>query len=152
MARNPMFKIFNTVFAVLFVICAGLQWNDPDPYLWMPLYLLTALSCVYALKDISAKRLNMFNIAVYSPYAVYNFVVIDGVFSWATEHNFDSLTQSMMATTPWIENTREFGGLIIMIVVCAINLYVSRQQVSNENFIDEDENARVAVLSPKVSS
>jgi len=145
-----MFKIFNTVFAVLFVICAGLQWNDPDPYLWMPLYLLTALSCVYALKDISAKRLNMFNIAVYSPYALYNFVVEDGVLSWATAHNFDSLTQSMMASTPWIENTREFGGLITMIVVCAINLYASRHQVSNEIFIEEDENARAAVPSPKV--
>jgi len=145
-----VFKIFNVVFAVLFLICAGLQWNDPDPYLWMPLYLLSVLSCAYAFKDISAKRLNMFNIAVYSPYALYNFGVKDGVFSWATEHNFDSLTQSMMATTPWIENTREFGGLIIMIVVCAINLYASRYQVSNEIFIDEDENARAAVPSPKV--
>jgi len=145
-----MFKIFNVVFAVLFLICAGLQWNDPDPYLWMPLYLLSVLSCVYAFKDISAKRLNMVNIAVYSPYALYNFVVEDGVLSWATAHNFDSLTQSMMASTPWIENTREFGGLITMIVVCAINLYASRHQVSNEIFIEEDENARAAVPSPKV--
>ena len=145
-----MFKIFNLVFAVLFLICAGLQWNDPDPYLWMPLYLLSVLSCAYAFKDISAKRLNMFNIAVYSPYALYNFVVEDGVLSWATAHNFDSLTQSMMASTPWIENTREFGGLITMIVVCAINLYASRHQVSNEIFIEEDENARAAVPSPKV--
>lgn len=144
-----MFKIFNVVFAVLFVVCAGLQWNDPDPYLWMPLYLSSVLSCVYAFKNISAKRLNMFNIAVYSPYAVYKFVAEDGVISWATEHNFDSLTQSMMATTPWIENTREFGGLIIMIVVCAINLYASRQYMSNEIFIEEDENARAAVPSPK---
>jgi hypothetical protein len=45
----------------------------------------------------------------------------------------------MMAATPWIENTREFGGLIIMIAVCAINLYVSRQQVSNENLNVVDE-------------
>ena len=147
-----MFKIFTLVFAALFLICAGLQWNDPDPYLWMPLYLLSVLSCVYAFKDISAKRLNMFNIAVYLPYAVYNFVVEDGVLSWATAHNFDSLTQSMMASTPWIENTREFGGLITMIVVCAINLYVSRKQVSNENFIEEDEATPVTVSSPKDSN
>ena len=134
-----MFKIFSLVLAVLFLICAGLQWNDPDPYLWMPLYLLSALSCAYAFKDISAKRLNIFNIAIYLPYAVYNFVTTDGVFSWATEHHFDSLTQSMMASTPWIENTREFGGLFIMVVVCAINLYVSRQYVSNENSNEADE-------------
>ena len=134
-----MYKIFNLIFGALFVICAGLQWNDPDPYLWMPLYLLSALSCAYAFKDVSAKRLNLFNIAIYLPYAVYNFVTTDGVLSWATEHHFDSLTQSMMASTPWIENTREFGGLFTMIVVCAINLYVSKQLVSNENSTEADD-------------
>ena len=134
-----MFKIFNLVFAVLFLICAGLQWNDPDPYFWIPLYLLSALSCAYAFKDVNAKRLNIFNIAVYSTYAIYLFVTKDGVISWATDHNFDSLTHSMLASAPWIENTREFGGLFIMLVVCAINLYFSRQQMSNENFTDSDE-------------
>jgi hypothetical protein len=139
MARNPVFKIFNLVFAVLFLICAGLQWNDPDPFFWIPLYLLSALSCAYAFKDVNAKRLNIFNIAVYSTYAIYLFVTKDGVISWATDHNFDSLTHSMLASAPWIENTREFGGLFIMLVVCAINLYFSRQQMSNENFTDSDE-------------
>ena len=139
MARNPVYKIFNLIFGALFVICAGLQWNDPDPYLWMPLYLLSALSCAYAFKDISAKRLNIFNIAVYLPYAVYNFLTADGVYSWATEHHFDSLTQSMMASTPWIENTREFGGLFTMIVVCSINLYFSKRLVSNENSTETDD-------------
>ena len=139
MARNPVFKIFNLVFAVLFLICAGLQWNDPDPFFWIPLYLLSALSCAYAFKDVNAKRLNIFNIAVYSTYAIYLFVTKDGVISWATDHNFDSLTHSMLASAPWIENTREFGGLFIMLVVCAINLYFSRPQMSNENFTDSDE-------------
>jgi len=134
-----VFKIFSLVFAVLFLICAGLQWNDPDPYFWIPLYLLSAMSCVLAFKHVSALRLDMFNIALYSAYAIYLFVAQDGVISWATEHHFDSLTQSMMASTPWIENTREFGGLFIMLVVCAINLYVSRQYVSNENSNEADE-------------
>jgi hypothetical protein len=134
-----MYKVFSIVFAVLFLISAGLQWNDPDPYLWMPLYLLSVLSCSYAFKGMSAKRLNIFNIAVYSVYAVYLFLEKDGVISWATEHHFDSLTQSMLASSPWIENTREFGGLFIMLVVCAINLYVGRQQLSDENFSEADE-------------
>jgi hypothetical protein len=136
---NLMVKVFNLVFAFLFLICAGLQWNDPDPYLWIPLYLSAALSCVYAFKNISAKRLNIFNIAIYSAYAAYLFFVQNGVISWASEHNFDSLTQSMMANTPWIENTREFGGLAIMLVVCALNLYLERRQISKENLLAEDE-------------
>jgi hypothetical protein len=136
---NLMVKVFNLVFASLFLICAGLQWNDPDPYFWMPLYLSAALSCAYAFKDISAKRLNIFNIAVYSVYAAYLLFVENGVISWATEHNFDSLTQSMLASAPWIENTREFGGLSIMLVVCAVNLYTERRRISKENLLAEDE-------------
>lgn len=128
-----MFKTFNIVFGVLFLVCAGLQWNDPDPYLWIPLYLLAALSCAYAYKAVMAKRLNIFNIVLYAVYAIYLFVAQDGVISWATEHHFDSLTRSMLASAPWIENTREFGGLFIMLVVCATNLYVSIQQVSQES-------------------
>jgi hypothetical protein len=128
-----MFKAFTLVFGVLFLICAGLQWNDPDPLLWIPLYLFSALSCAYAFKGVSAVRLNSFNIVLYGAYAVFLFLTKDGVISWATEHHFDSLTQSMMASTPWIENTREFGGLFIMLVVCAINLYVGSQQTSAEN-------------------
>jgi glucan phosphoethanolaminetransferase (alkaline phosphatase superfamily) len=134
-----MFKAFNLVFGVLFLICAVLQWNDPDPFLWIPLYLLAALSCAYAFKRVSAVRLNIFNIVLYAAYAVFLFVTKDGVISWATEHHFDSLTHSMMASSPWIENTREFGGLFIMLLVCAVNLYVGRQQAPVENSPEADE-------------
>jgi hypothetical protein len=135
-----MFKVFSLVFGVLFVICAGLQWNDPDPYLWIPLYLLSALSCAFAFKGVATQRLNIFNVALFSVYAIYLFVTKDGVISWATEHHFDSLTQSMMASTPWIENTREFGGLFIMLVVCAINLYVGIRQTSSDILTEVDDN------------
>ena len=90
-------------------------------------------------KGNSAVRLNTFNIVLYGAYAVFLFLTKDGVISWATEHHFDSLTHSMMASTPWIENTREFGGLFIMLVVCAVNLYVDRQQTPAENLPEADE-------------
>jgi len=105
----------------------------------IPLFLLSVMSCAYAFKRINALRLNIFNIAVYSAYAVYLFVAQDGVISWAVDHNFDSLTHSMLASAPWIENTREFGGLFIMWVVCSINLYVGRQYMSDENSTEADE-------------
>jgi hypothetical protein len=43
----------------------------------------------------------------------------------------------MMASAPWIENTREFGGLFIMTVVCAINLLVKRQAAVPEMDLSE---------------
>ena len=64
--------------------------------------------------------------------SVYLFVTEDGVWSWMVDHQFDSLTQSMMATAPWIENTREFGGLFIMLIVCAVNVLVQRKRTDND--------------------
>ncbi|WP_431198932.1 transmembrane 220 family protein [Mucilaginibacter sp. P25] len=43
-------KIFNIIWVVLFVTFAGLQYNDPDPYLWMPIYLYCAWFCYLAAK------------------------------------------------------------------------------------------------------
>jgi hypothetical protein len=34
----------------------------------------------------------------------------------------------MKATKPWIENTREFGGLAIMVVVLSVNLIRDRKK------------------------
>jgi ABC-type enterochelin transport system permease subunit len=123
-----MFKVFNVVFGLIFVACAALQWNDPDLYLWIALYLAAALSCACAYASIKATKLNLAIMAIYAVYAGYLFVAEDGVMSWMVDHHFASLTESMLASAPWIENSREFGGLFIMLVVCAINLLVQRNQ------------------------
>jgi hypothetical protein len=36
-------RIFAIVMALVFVVFAALQFNDPDPYLWIPIYLYAAL-------------------------------------------------------------------------------------------------------------
>ena len=122
-----MLKTFNVFSGLVFLACAALQWNDPDPLLWIVLYLLAAVSCGLAFAHIHAIKFNISIFAVYVIYAVYLFVAEDGVLSWMLDHQFESLTRSMMASAPWIENTREFGGLFIMTVVCAINGFVQRQ-------------------------
>lgn len=40
-------KICNAVFAIAFLLATLVQYNDPDPYLWMPTYL-TAFACCVA--------------------------------------------------------------------------------------------------------
>lgn len=32
-------KIFSTLTILIWLVFAGLQWNDPDPWLWIPLYM-----------------------------------------------------------------------------------------------------------------
>jgi len=44
-----------------------------------------------------------------------------GVVNWFAEHDAENIVQTMKATKPWIEETREFFGLLILIVVFGIN-------------------------------
>lgn len=115
-------KTFNIIFIILFILFAGLQYNDPDPYIWMPIYLYAAYLCYLAIKHIYKPVLYIIGLGLYAVYALYLLVDKTGVINWASEHHSDSLVQSMKATKPWIEETREFFGLIIVMAVLVINM------------------------------
>lgn len=121
-------RIFNIIFCVLFIVAAALQYNDPDPYVWIPIYLYAALLCYLAAKRKYNPLLYVLGLVVYAGYAVYLFFDKTGVLSWAKEHNAESIAQSMKATEPWIEETREFGGLLILIMVLLINMVYFRRR------------------------
>ncbi|HZF66078.1 MAG TPA: transmembrane 220 family protein [Chitinophagaceae bacterium] len=115
-------KLFNIIFIVLFIISAGLQYNDPDPYIWIPIYLYGAFLCYLALKRRYIPVLFIGGLVVYGGYALYLFFDKEGVLNWAGEHGAESIVQSMKATKPWIEATREFGGLLILVISIIINM------------------------------
>jgi hypothetical protein len=48
----------------------------------------------------------------------------DGVRDWITKYNKPSLVESMQATKPYIEKTREFFGLLIIAGALLINYLV----------------------------
>jgi hypothetical protein len=115
-------KIFNVIFIIIFVLSAALQYNDPDPYIWVPIYLYGAFLCYQAYQKKYVPVLYIVGLVVYAGYAVYLLFDKQGVLSWANEHNAESITQSMKATKPWIEETREFGGLLLLIIPLVINM------------------------------
>jgi hypothetical protein len=106
-------RIINVVFIILFLLSAALQYNDPDPYIWMPIYLYGALLCFLALKGRYNTVLYVIGLVIYVGFAIFLFIDEDGVLAWAQEHDAENIAQSMKATKPWIEQTREFFGLLI---------------------------------------
>lgn len=121
-------KVFNIVFCVLFILFAALQYNDPDPYVWMPIYLYSSALCYLAAKQKFYPKAYLIGIIVYAAYAVYLLFDKTGVINWVTQHNAESMVQTMQAEKPWIEETREFFGLVILMVVLAINwIYGARR-------------------------
>jgi len=121
-------KVFNIIFIIVFILSAALQYNDPDPYVWMPIYLYGAYLCYQAIHKKYNPVLYIIGLGGYFAYAIYLFFDKQGVLNWAEEHNAENIAQTMKATKPWIEETREFGGLLILIVVLLINMIWLRKQ------------------------
>src|SRR3546814_15235634 len=102
-------KALNIVLGALFVLFAGLQYNDLDPYIWVPIYGYAALVCFMA----AAGRYNKWMILVgLVGYFVYMLRFTPGLEYWFFEHDHENIAQTMKAGKPWIDLTREFFGLL----------------------------------------
>lgn len=97
------------VIAIIFLVMAGIQINDPDPYLWILIYATVMLIPL------------LYYFRIYSYYLVIALTLILGVY-WASflpqlgqwlEAGSPSLVNEMKAEDPTIELVRELGGLTI---------------------------------------
>jgi len=121
-------KIFNIFFCVAFIIFAGLQYNDPDPYVWVPIYLYGAVFCALAARNKFHRKAYLLGTFVFLIYAAYLFFDKTGVLDWAVEHHGENIAGTMKASQPWIEETREFFGLFIVIGVLMTNYFYSKKK------------------------
>jgi len=108
-------KFLSTLFAILLILSAIIQLNDPDPYHWFAIYMLVALLHVLALfKPISKKLLWLVIIAL-AAYASYHF---NHFIDWLQIDTKNEIFGEMVYEKPYLEGTREFLGLLI----CAFSL------------------------------
>ena len=121
-------KLFNIFFCIVFILFAAVQYNDPDPYVWIPIYLYTAILCWLAFRNKYFPGAYLLGVAVYATYAVYKFFDQNGVWDWMTKHHATNIAGTMKAEQPWIEETREFFGLVILIVVLLIDYLYSKRK------------------------
>lgn len=115
-------KFFNIIFCVVFILFAVVQYNDPDPYLWVPIYLYPALLCFlkFIQKPISTIAY-WAGFLVFGIYAIYKMFDTNGIIDWIQFHNASNIASTMKAEKPWIEESREFFGLLIILIVLGIN-------------------------------
>jgi len=116
-------RVFNLIFFILFILFAALQYNDPDPYIWIPIYGYGAVLCWLAFRRKYYPSAYLLGIIIYAAYAGYKLFEPDGVWDWITQHKAQNIADSMKATKPWIEETREFFGLMILIVVLLVDYF-----------------------------
>lgn len=123
-------KIFNLISCIAFLAFAALQYNDPDPYLWIPIYLYTAILCWLAFRSKYYPAAYLFGIFVYAIYAIYKIFDTNGVIDWLTKHRAENIAETMKAETPWVEESREFFGLVLLIIVLLVNYIYIRKRIT----------------------
>ncbi|MHA4810898.1 transmembrane 220 family protein [Flavitalea flava] len=117
--------ILNVIFCIAFLGFAYVNLNDIDAWLWVTIYLVAAISCGLAIFQKFYPKIYLGAIAFYLVYAVILFFSKDGVRDWITKYNRQSLVESMQATKPYIEKTREFFGLLMISTALAINFFAA---------------------------
>lgn len=117
-------SILNGFFCIAFVLFAYVNLNDNDSWLWVPIYMVAAICCGLAAFHLYYPVVYLIAIAFYLIYAIKLFFAKDGVKDWIMKYNKPSIVESMQATKPYIEMTREFFGLLIISAALAINYFV----------------------------
>ncbi len=115
--------ILNGLFCISFILFAYVNLNDKDSWLWVPIYMVAAICCGLAAFKYYYPMIYLVAIAFYLIYAVQLFFSKDGVRDWITVYKKPSIVESMQATKPYIEKTREFFGLLIISAALAINYF-----------------------------
>jgi uncharacterized membrane protein YfcA len=120
-------KILNWFLALLFTLFAAVQWNDEDPWLWIPFYMITAVLCGLAAKNIYSKPFTWTGIILSAFVAIYYF---PGVSELVSEHEIGDIAQKMKADKGYIEESRESLGAIITILAYVYLLFRMKKRSS----------------------
>ncbi len=111
-------KIVNSLLSLMFMVFAFVQVNDPDPILWILIYGAMAAVSVMAIFEFYIPKL-MWGLAV--GYLIYIIILFPGLVEWFNSEDrsllFDDIAKMQF---PYIEESREFLGLVICLLVLAL--------------------------------
>lgn len=118
-------KIVNLVLAVMFLAFAFLQINDPDPILWILIYGSMAVICVLAAFRIYSR---IAIILLMGGFIGFSIIYLPAMREWIAQDDrsvlFDDLAKMEHL---YIEESREFLGLMICVLVLVLQLVRARK-------------------------
>ncbi len=111
-------KILNLFLAVMFLVFAFVQLNDPDPVVWILIYGVLAVICILAAFRVYSKMAIAF---ILVGLAAYSNLFFDGLLEWLSQPDksilFDDLAKMQH---PYVEESREFLGLMVCILTLIV--------------------------------
>ncbi len=120
-------KIFSIIFAIIFLLFCIVQFNDPDPFIWIAIYSSMVVVCAIAAFDYYPRRMYWILLVLFVAYSTMD---IPSVLIWLKQDDraalFDEVAKMKYL---YIEETREFLGLMICVSVLVFYLVKSRRIV-----------------------
>ncbi|MFN7115478.1 MAG: transmembrane 220 family protein [Saprospiraceae bacterium] len=104
-------KNLNIILAILFLLFAIVQYNDPDPFVWIAIYGIVAVVCALAAFKKYYIWLILLGLAIS---AVEATTTIPGFIEWI-RLGMPNIAETMKAEKPYIEYTRELLGLVLCV-------------------------------------
>ena len=119
-------KIVNWALAAMFLLFAAVQYNDPDPGLWILVYGAIAVACAFATFN---KFSGALMITMAGGYLILSALLVEGMLEWLKSPNrnriFDDVAKMQY---PYIEEAREFLGLLICLIALMWLFYLQRRR------------------------
>lgn len=116
-------KYFATGFALLFAVFAAVQYNDPDPQLWVPIYGFAAVASLLSCVGFRARHIPSWFYWLMA-------VVYAGAAIWQWPPAFEGfLLNEVGMKTINIELARESGGLAICALAMGLLAWMGRKEV-----------------------
>jgi hypothetical protein len=119
-------KITNFILALIFLLFAFVQINDPDPILWILIYGNMAVLSVLAMFKM---RFIYWLATTLVLYGIYAALLASGAWEWLQSPDrsllFDDIAKMQY---PYIEETREFLGLLICISAAVFHLLSNKKK------------------------
>lgn len=117
--------VVNIFLALVFILFAIVQLNDPDPIIWFSIYLLTAVLCAVSIfRRIPLALLYGFGLVLLFYAAMHlEFAVV-----WILSENKSELFGEMQEDKYYLEGTREFLGLLIVILAVVYLLVQNKKE------------------------
>ena len=118
-------KIFNIVFAILFLLFTYVQFNDPDPLLWILIYGAMVAVCGLAAFN---KYYRIVYIVLLVLFVGLSTMYIPSVLVWLQQEDKTALFDEVAKMEHlYIEESREFLGLMICVTVLIFYLVKTRK-------------------------
>ena len=104
------YKTAASIATLMFILFAALQLNDPDPLYW---FLVYAAVAVVAAAAVVGRRLPRFALVTLGAVIAGVLIAAPGFVDYLQSGDWGSIAEHMNDEAPYIEQGREFVGLLI---------------------------------------